>query len=171
MGRKDAAAGRKGHVPSVVLLVAFLLAPLLAACGPGSPVPTVGLTASVRNGTLLAGTEWVLISLNGASLIEGTEINLYFEEAFLGGSMTCNGYGGGSDSGRYAATDDGSLTLPAPIAVTVQHCATPEGVMEQEAAYLEALQTAATYRVVGDRLEISNASGETTLVFAREAEQ
>ena len=117
----------------------------------------------------LDGTEWVLTSLNGESLIEDTEITLYFEEALLGGSMTCNGYGGGRDSGKYIATDDGSLTIPM-IAVTLQLCSEPEGIMEQEAAYIEALRSAAAYRVVDDRLEIANAAGETTLVFARKAD-
>jgi DNA-binding PadR family transcriptional regulator len=70
-------------------------------------------------------TEWVLTSLNGESLIEGTEINPYFEAAFLGGSMTCNGYRGGPDSGNYVATDDGALTLAQPIAVTAQLCSEP----------------------------------------------
>lgn len=81
--------------------------------------------------------------------------------------MGCNGYGGGRDSGKYMATDEGTLTIP-QIAVTVQLCLTPEGIMEQEAAYIEALQNAAAYRVMDDRLEIANAAGETTLVFARE---
>jgi heat shock protein HslJ len=113
----------------------------------------------------LVGTEWVLISLNGNSLIEDTSITLYFEDAFLGGSMTCNGYGGGPDSGEYVATDDGTLTVPRPLAVTVQLCSSPQGIMEQEEAYIEALPSAATYRVIGDRLEINNAVGEMILVF------
>jgi heat shock protein HslJ len=118
----------------------------------------------------LVGTEWVLTSLNGEGLIEDTSITLYFEEAFLGGSMTCNGYGGGPDSGKYVATDDGALTVLRPLAVTVQLCSSPEGIMEQEAAYIEALQSVASYRVVDDRLEIENAAAETTLVFARKEE-
>jgi heat shock protein HslJ len=116
----------------------------------------------------LVGSEWVLVSLHGESLIEGTEINLVFEEAYLGGAMTCNGYGGGRDSGKYTAIGDGSLTIPHEIAVTLQLCSEPEGIMEQEAAYIEALRNAAAYRVIDDRLEIASAAGETILVFARE---
>jgi len=82
--------------------------------------------------------------------------------------MGCNGYGGGPDSGKYTATDDGTLTIPHEIAVTVQLCSEPKGIMEQEAAYIEALRSAAAYWVMDDRLEIANAVGETTLVFARE---
>jgi heat shock protein HslJ len=114
----------------------------------------------------LVGSEWVLLSLNGNSLIEDTDITLYFEEELLGGSAGCNGYGGGRDSGKYVATDKGSLTIP-QLAVTVMFCSEPEGIMEQEEAYIHALHNAATYQVIEDRLEIADADGETTLVFAR----
>ena len=107
----------------------------------------------------LVGTEWVLTSLKGESLIEGTEIPLYFEAAFLGGSMTCNGYGGGPDSGKYIATKEGTLTI-SQLAVTVQLCSEPKGIMEQEKAYIEALHNAATYRTIEDRLEIADAAGD-----------
>jgi len=80
--------------------------------------------------------------------------------------MSCNGYGGGRDSGKYTATGDGTLAIPM-IAVTLQLCSEPEGIMEQEAAYIEALRSAAAYRVMDDRLEIDNAAGETPLVFVR----
>jgi heat shock protein HslJ len=115
----------------------------------------------------LVGTQWTLTSLDGKGLIEGTEITLFFEETFLGGAMTCNGYGGGPDSGKYVATDDGALTVARPLAVTVQLCSSPEGIMEQEEAYIEALQNAAAYRVVDNRLEINSAAGDTSLVFVR----
>lgn len=42
--------------------------------------------------------------------------------------------------------------------------------MEQEAAYIAALRSAASYQVMDDRLEIDNAAGETNLVFARKEE-
>lgn len=115
----------------------------------------------------LVGTEWTLTSLRGYSLIEETEIPLYFTDRYLGGRMTCNHYGGGPDSGAYTATDDGSFTID-EVAVTVRLCLEPEGVMEQEAAYIEALLDAATYQIINDRLEITDASGETLLVFEPE---
>jgi heat shock protein HslJ len=154
------------------LSVTIALAVVLSGCRPAAltatPVPPTPTAMPAT--AILVGTEWALTSLNGGSLIEGTEINLYFKEAFLGGSMTCNRYGGGPDSGKYVATDGGTLTLPQPIAVTLQLCSEPQGIMEQEAAYIEALRSAASYRVVDDRLEIDNAAGETTLVFARKEE-
>jgi heat shock protein HslJ len=81
--------------------------------------------------------------------------------------MTCNNYGGGPDSGAYTVSDDGRLAIP-QLAVTVQLCSEPEGIMEQETAYSDALHAAATYRVTGDRLEIADAGGGTRLVFQLE---
>ena len=113
----------------------------------------------------LAGTEWELISLDGKSLIEGTTITLSFAEEYLGGEMGCNLYGGSPDSGKYRATGDGTFALILPFAVTVQLCTEPEGIMEQEAAYIEALMDAANFRMIDNRLEIDNEDGETILIF------
>jgi len=115
----------------------------------------------------LAGTEWELVTLNGKDLIGGTTITLEFTEMYLGGQMGCNGYGGSPDSGKYHAKSDGTFTLGSPFAVTVQLCTEPEGIMEQEAAYIEALMSAARYKIVGDRLEIENEAGETILIFQK----
>jgi heat shock protein HslJ len=138
-----------------------MLASLLAACS--------AYSRSFRHNASpdLVGTGWTLTSLNGSGLIEDTEITLFFKEAYLGGAMTCNNYGGGPDSGKYTATDDGRLAIP-QLAVTVQLCSEPEGIMEQEAAYIEALHDATTYRVTGDRLEIAAAGGKTRLIFQLE---
>jgi heat shock protein HslJ len=142
-----------------LILSVLVTMSLVVACRGGSGVERPG--APER----LAGTEWTLISLHDSNLIEHTYITLTFKEAYLGGRMTCNQYGGGPDSGKYTATGDGVLTLPGGLAVTVQLCSEPEGIMEQEATYIEALQDAAAYRIVDDRLEIADASRETTLVF------
>jgi heat shock protein HslJ len=160
---------------------------LLAGCGRAPAGPTITSTPTPPTATpmsipptatsTLEGTEWVLISLNGESLIEGTNITLNFaactelsrSEGILSGFAGCNAYGGGPDSGKYMVTDEGTLTIP-QIAVTAMLCSGPEGVMEQEDAYIETLHNAAAYRVMDDRLEIDNAAGETTLVFARKEE-
>ena len=143
---------------TIPMLVILMLVSLLTACGTDSRTSSAGASPD------LAGTEWVLTSLNDSSLIEDTEIALTFRGAYLGGTMTCNQYGGGPDSGKYTATDRGKLAIP-QLAVTVQLCTEPKGIMEQEAAYIGALHDAATYQVTGGRLEIADASGKITLVF------
>jgi len=118
-------------------------------------------------GTQLSDTEWDLVFLNRKNLIEDTEIRLKFTEKYLGGEMGCNGYGGSPDTGKYTTKGDGTFTLGSPFAVTVQLCADPEGIMEQEAEYIEALMAATHYQILDDRLEIKNEAGEITLIFQK----
>ena len=115
----------------------------------------------------LVGTEWELVTLNGKKLIEDTAITLNFTDEYRGGQMGCNGYGGTPDSGKYHAKSDGTFTLGSPFAVTVQLCTEPEGIMEQEAAYIEALMSASHYQIVDNHLEIQNGAGEMILIFQR----
>ena len=46
-------------------------------------------------------------------------------------------------------------------------CISPEGVMEQEAKYLAALQNAATYSIEGNTLTIRDAGGAMQVVATR----
>ena len=56
-------------------------------------------------------------------------------------------------------TVDGNAITIGQAASTMMMCAEPEGVMEQETAYLTALSTAATYKIQGDQLELRTADG------------
>jgi heat shock protein HslJ len=141
----------------VLVLMAGLL--WLAACGP-APAPAG-----------LDGTSWVLASLDGQDLVPGTTITLVFEGDAFYGYGGCNAYGrlaAGEDGtgSRYLDGQDGSLSIPA-VAVGSVECTAPEGVMTQEAAYVEALRRAAGYRVQGDRLSILDGSGGSILVFGK----
>ena len=113
----------------------------------------------------LAGTNWELVSLNGKEVIEGTTITLEFTELYLGGGMGCNGYGGSPESGKYFSESNGTFQLGDPFAVTVQLCTDPEGIMEQEAEYIETLLAASHYQILDDRLELENETGELLLVY------
>ena len=144
---------------AILACIVLVSLSLIRTCAGGNGAPGPSGPAG------LAGTEWALTSLHGRGLIEETEITLYFRETYLGGAMTCNQYGGGPDSGRCTATEDGTLTLPGGLAVTMQLCSEPEGIMEQEATYIEALRDVAAYRIVDQRLEILDASDQTILVF------
>jgi heat shock protein HslJ len=100
----------------------------------------------------------VLISLNGNALIEDTEITLNFKEASLDGSAGCNTY-----RGSYTASED-SLRLSG-VYWTEIGCPEPEGILDQEKAYFDALNAAARYRVDGDRLEVYDEAGTQILAF------
>jgi heat shock protein HslJ len=111
----------------------------------------------------LDGSEWVLLTLNGQSLVEGTHITLSFDGAEARGYAGCNGYG--SHGGVFAGP--GRLKERKEVAQTVRLCLDPEGVIEQEEAYMGALQAAVSYRLDGDRLELSDGSGRATLIYQR----
>ena len=69
-------------------------------------------------------------------------------------------------TGGYRMTKDGEISTGV-LAMTVKACPTSKGMLEQEAVYVEALRGAARYRLIGDHLEIEDASGATTLVFSQ----
>jgi len=52
------------------------------------------------------------------ALMEGLE----FTETYLGGEMSCNGYGGSPDNGSYHVKNSGAFEINFPFAVTVQLC-------------------------------------------------
>lgn len=121
----------------------------------------------------LAGGEWVLVSLHGEAPISGVRTTLHFEtsedaqpgtilDATIGGNTGCNNYGG-----EIRAAAGGVFSVP-EIASNAEGCNEPEGVMEHERGFLEALRNAAGYRLEGDRLQLLNGDGETTLTFERE---
>jgi heat shock protein HslJ len=96
-----------------------------------------------------------------ASPLVGTEITASFAgDLTLTGSAGCNTYR------TTFTTDSGDIEI-SPAAATRKTCPTPDGVMEQETAYLAALPTAATYRVDGDSLALLQADGTYVASFVR----
>jgi heat shock protein HslJ len=114
----------------------------------------------------LAGTSWDVIGYNNGreavvSVIIGTEMTATFgEDGSLAGSAGCNNY-----NATYELS--GETISIGPAATTRKFCAEPEGIMEQEQEYLAALQTAATYSIRGDRLELRTATGALAADFSR----
>jgi len=125
------------------------LTTVLAACGGQDEVPD------------LEGSEWVLSSLNGGIPLQDTQITLAFETDTAGGFGGCNAYGG-------SYTRQGDALSIDEIASTAQACLEPEGVMEQESAYLDALWDVVSYRVADERLELLDDSGAVRLVYTRQ---
>ncbi|MCC6167019.1 MAG: META domain-containing protein [Caldilineaceae bacterium] len=114
----------------------------------------------------LAGTSWEVTSYNNGrdavvSLIVGSEINADFDaEGRVSGSAGCNSYFAGFTSGN------GSITIDTP-ATTFKFCDEPPGVMEQEAEFLAALSSAATYSIQGNVLQMRRADDQLALMMTR----
>jgi heat shock protein HslJ len=109
--------------------------------------------------------EWEVTGLlrgdASVSPLAGTELTARFaEDGSLSGSSGCNRYT------TAFTTDKGSITIDPP-AGTKKACAEPEGVTEQEAAYLAALPTAVSYRLAGSVLELIDADGKRLVTYAR----
>jgi heat shock protein HslJ len=122
-------------------------------------------TFSVLN-TNLAGTHWNVTGYNNGkqavvSVLRDTSLTLEFSDAEPGtdarvaGSAGCNRFFGAFTQG---AQGDDAIAI-GPLASTRKLCPAPEGVMEQEAQFLKALETAATWRMDGDKLELRTAEG------------
>lgn len=111
----------------------------------------------------LAGTAWSVISYNTGTeavrtVLIDTEITAVFGEAGqVAGNASCNDY-----SGPYE-TEDGAITI-GPLGGTEKFC---EGLAEQEAQYLAAMQSASTYRVRAGRLELRTAAGALAVAMTR----
>ena len=145
-----------GRYKIAAALVVLAMVIVLAACRGSSKVETPPGGSSAPS---LEGSEWLLVSLNGQELVQGTNITLAFAEGKASGSAGCNRYGG-----SYTATNQGGFAM-SEIAITEMYCVGPDGVMDQETAYTKALMSAAAYREVDDRLEIDDAAGQTVLIF------
>jgi heat shock protein HslJ len=110
------------------------------------------------NAVALPGTRWELVSLGGASPVQGTLITLFFgEDDMAGGNASCNTY-----SGKYKVTGS-SLTFEQMMS-TMMAC--EPAINEQEQSYLKVLGETKSYKVTGGNLTLKDASGSSLAVFA-----
>jgi len=116
----------------------------------------------------LAGTSWSVTGYNNGrqavvSVLTGTNLTMAFgSDGKVGGSAGCN---------RYTAmyTLEGQKLTIGPAAATRMMCAKPEGVMEQESQFLKALESVATARFEGDRLELRGTEGQLAVTLTKVA--
>ena len=114
----------------------------------------------------LGGTSWIVMGYNDGnqaviSVVIGSELTADFSaDGNLSGSAGCNDY-----TATYEAS--GKSIKIVPTASTLKMCVDPAGVMEQERQYLKALETAATYRLDGNQLELRTADGALAATFEK----
>jgi heat shock protein HslJ len=130
-----------------LIVTVIALAGLLVGCGPR---PT--------DSPSLQDTRWVLVALGEASTLAGKAPSVEFSADQIRGSTGCNTY-----FGTYEVSG-GELSI-GDLAVTEMWCMEPEGVMDQEKAFLNALNAVASYQVETGRLELYNEAGTQILVF------
>ena len=115
----------------------------------------------------LAGTGWDAVGYNNGkqavvSILGGTTISAIFgKDGSLTGNAGCNNY-----NGTY--TVNGNQITIGPLASTQKFCNDPTGIMDQEAQYLAALGTAATYQIEGTTLELRTKDGALVADFSKQ---
>ena len=150
-------SGLVGAATVVVMLAA-------ASCGGAEPEDAVATTAVVPSPTreaptptsvpvseeveLPVGATWVLESVDGKPVVEGSFVELEIGEEWASGYDGCNGYGGRIPEGGAIFGADGAFAAP-PMAVTAMTVSEPEGVMDQADAFMAALMAGDRYRVTG----------------------
>ncbi len=116
----------------------------------------------------LADSAWDVVSYNNGreavvGVLLGTEISANFgADGQVSGNAGCNQY-----FASYSV--DGNAIEIGQAATTFMFCEEPPGVMEQESAYLAALQSAATYRIEGDMLEMRTAADQIAVMMTRKS--
>jgi heat shock protein HslJ len=112
----------------------------------------------------LTETIWSLENYNNGqeaivSVLEGSEISANFDEGGnVSGVAGCNNY-----SGTYQIEGDKISIELGPL--TMMFCEQPEGVMDQETAYLQALESVASFHILGDEMVMRDESGQDVLKY------
>ncbi len=133
-----------------IILCATLLGMMVSACS----------TAESLDATSWAMTSFRDSQGNLANILPETIVTADFQADQVSGNVTCNNY-----SGPYQ-TNGNKITI-GPLATTLRECVGLDGIMEQEAAFLSAMEAAARYEIKGDTLEMMDEQGATILVFKR----
>jgi heat shock protein HslJ len=112
----------------------------------------------------LAGTNWEVTAFNNGKqavvgVLEGTTLTLTFgKDGTLSGNSGCNQY-----NGPY--TVNGNQITVGPLASTMMMCSDPEGIMDQETQFLAALQSAASYQIEGNVLQMRTKEDSIAVFF------
>ncbi|MEM7225004.1 MAG: META domain-containing protein [Pseudomonadota bacterium] len=153
-----------GPLAAALALLAF--APVLAACTQPAPTQSEasgGHMLSAEDAwTRLTTTPWQLERIGEQPVLEGSKVTMTFgRDGRVAGNGGVNGYFGSAE--RIGAA---GLKF-SPIGATQMYGADPPGVMEQEHAYFQALQSADSYRIKDGGLQLMS-GGTPVLAFQPE---
>ena len=133
----------KNKIVTIFLVLAFIV----SACS------VKGKTTSLA----LNDTHWVLEQINGQPVMNDNLPTLSFRgDQEVGGNASCNTF-----FGTYVLKDD-TVTITG-LGHTEMGCV---GVMDQETAYLAALESVKTFRIEDGKLLLINATGDIILMFS-----
>ncbi len=159
-------------VTCILVTLMTLLGVILSACTEGTPTPTaeplftptataLPPTAQPEAAIDLDGTTWYLLSYvdgqgSSTKVLPDSTIDITFAPGKVTGTAGCNRYF--SDT----HVEGNSIGL-GMIGTTRMACG--DTVDMQEVAYLQALESAATYTIVDNQLHLINTNGTSVLVY------
>ena len=110
--------------------------------------------------TSLEGTRWVMTAyaVDGSTqdALSDTTVDAMFADGTVSGTGGCNQYNGSYEL-------DGDKLSVGPLAGTMMAC--EQAIMDQETAYMAALQSASSYEIDGNMLTIKDSPGAAVLEF------
>ena len=123
------------------------------------------LSACSEAGTSLDGSSWSLRSYRDntgetVNVLPRSTTTALFQATQVTGIAGCNNY-----NASYQATRN-KLSF-GPVATTRKVCSTPLGIMQQENAFLSALDSTVSYNLKRNSLEMLDSKGNTLLFFRR----
>jgi heat shock protein HslJ len=107
----------------------------------------------------LEATAWELTTLDGAPVLPDSHPTIEFNGGQVRGNASCNSF-----FGEVLYRSNGNISF-SDLGQTLMACIKPEGLMEQEAAYMQALGNVGSYMVEGGTLKMLDVNGAVRLVF------
>jgi len=151
----------------------FLVVSTLLACAtrqsPPPSAPDLVVAAGAVPVEVLEEGAWRVVSyFDGQRAMASPLLDAAISASFghdgrITGNAGCNQY-----SAAYRL-DEAALSV-GPVAATRRFCAEPPGVMEQEARYFEALQSAVTLRRVGEMLQLRTEQDSLAIYLKRKSD-
>ncbi len=132
-----------------ILVILTMATLVLSACQPQT-------TASIT------GT-WILSELNGNPVASDANIILILENGTLSGSDGCNHLGGSY------SVDEEKFNVGEDMVGTLMAC--EEAIMQRAGEYTQALQNAATFKVVDAKLQLLDESDSVVAVFDAQSQE
>ena len=123
-------------------------------------IPPYGTLLIESRDHLVAILVFIAVAAVVSVLVETKLTAAFGKSGGLTGFAGCNDY-----NASYKASAP-KISI-GPVASTRKYCEQPAGVSEQETSYLAALETAATYRVEGSRLELRTTDGALAVELHR----
>jgi heat shock protein HslJ len=145
----------------VILAAAAFVYFIGCSSNPSRPPGEETTASRTPQAATLAGTEWLLEDLNGSGVLDDAQATLSFlEGGRISGNGSCNRFSGSAE------IKSGTIKV-GPLAMTRMSC--PPAVDDQEARYMQALQSADRIALDGSNLLLFSPGKEKPLKFSRKS--